>query len=145
MSTETGKLLKQLKEQQERIRDLSLVIDETSNQVIITDAKGIIEWVNRGFTKATGFTLDEVKGQKPGHLLQRKETNPQTVAEIREALQEGKSFQGTILNFKKNGTSYWNELTINPVRDPYNYIVKFISISSDVTERIRKNEELLFE
>ena len=144
INAETASLLKQLKSQQDRLRDLSVVTEETSNQVIITNTKGEIEWVNRGFTKTTGYTVDEIRGIKPGALLQRKETNPQTVKEIGTALREGNSFHGTILNFTKEGVPYWNELTINPVRDPYNYVIKFISVSTDVTERIKKNEELLY-
>ena len=144
VNAETANLLKQLKSQHDRLRDLSLVTEETSNQVIITNTKGEIEWVNKGFTKTTGYILDEIKGLKPGVLLQRKETNPQTVKEIAAALRDGNSFHGTILNFTKTGIPYWNELTINPVRDPYNYVIKFISVSTDVTERIKKNEELLY-
>ena len=73
---------------------LSLVANETDNSVIITDDRGLIEYVNPGFTKLTGFNLDEAEGKKPGDLLQGPLTDPETVQRIREKLDAREPFYG---------------------------------------------------
>jgi two-component system CheB/CheR fusion protein len=128
---------------EDQIRDLSLVTEQTSSLVIIASADRKIEWVNNSFTNVTGYTKNEVVGLKPGKLLQGKGTDPEVVARMRAAMNEGKSFRGTVLNYSKAGKPYWNELSINPIRDSSGKIIKYISVATDVTELIRKNEELL--
>ena len=71
------------------IEKLALVARETDNTVILTDAAGRIEWVNAGFTRLTGYPLDEVKGRKPGSFLQGPNTNLETVRLVRERLAAG--------------------------------------------------------
>lgn len=119
--------------QRERVRLLSLVADETDNSVIITDAERRIIYVNPGFTKLTGFPLEEVRGKVPGKLLQGPETDPATVRRIREALDAGRPFYEEILNYDRSGRPYWISLAINPVRDRAGRIVQFISIQANIT------------
>ncbi len=128
---------------EERLRDLSMVTEETSNIIIIAGSDRKIEWVNKGFTNITGFTLEEVVGESPGNFLQGINTDQETKKEISEALFKGKSFKGTILNYSKNGIPYWNDLSINPIKGTDGNIVKYISVASDVTELVKKSEELL--
>ena len=128
---------------EEQLRDLSMVSENTSNMVIIADAERNIEWVNKSFINTTGYTLEEIKGKSPGKYLQGSDSDLETIKQISECLNRGEGFNGTILNFAKNGTPYWNELTINPVKDRDGKILKYISVATDVTERIQKNEELL--
>ena len=113
---------------------LSLVANETDNSVIITDAKGLIEYINPGFTKLTGFTLAEAAGKKPGELLQGKLTCPETVQRIREKLDAKAPFYEEILNYDKNGEPCWIALAINPVFDADGDIDKFVSIQTNITE-----------
>ncbi|CAN0378414.1 unnamed protein product, partial [Ectocarpus sp. 4 AP-2014] len=70
----------------EQFKLLSLVANETDNSVVITDAQGKIEYINPGFTKLTGYTFDEVKGRKPGDVLQGQHTDQKTVERVRENL-----------------------------------------------------------
>ena len=114
---------------------LSLVASKTDNAVIITDADGLVEWVNDGFSKITGYSLEEVQGTKPGSLLQGALTNPQTIKNIREAIRAQQSFQGEILNYHKNGNPYWLYLQINPIFDGQGNLVQFIAIESEITEQ----------
>ncbi len=131
------------KKTEERLRDLSMVTQETSNLIVIADKNRKIEWVNKGFTDVSGYSLEEVLGKKPGEFLQGTDTDPKIKESISIALNKGESFRGTILNYSKDGRQYWNELTINPVKDANGIIQKYISIATDVTELIKKNEELL--
>ena len=121
-------------EQREQFRLLSLVANETDNSVVITCAEGLIQYVNPGFTRLTGYTIDEVRGKKPGHVLQGKETSPETVQKIRSKLQAREAFYDEILNYDRNGKPYWISLAINPVFDEKGVLSQFISIQANITE-----------
>lgn len=123
---------KQLEQQNQQ---LSLVASKVGAAVVITDAQGYTEWVNDSFTRITGYTLEEIRGKKPGELLQGPKTNPQTVERIRKALQKGEHFHEEILNYGKDKREYWLSLDITPVRNKKGEIVNFIGIQHDITER----------
>ncbi len=124
----------------EQTKLLSIIAEKTDNAVIITDSNGYVLWVNQGFTKISGYILDEVKGKKPGHILQGKDTNPDTVARIRKKLLEKVSFREEILNYHKNGTPYWIQLNITPVFNEKQELTYFIAFELDITKE--KREEL---
>ena len=119
-------------EQREQRRMLALVANETDNAVIITDNQGRIEYVNNGFSKLTGWHLDEVRGRKPGSFLQGKATDKETIATIRKRIHEREPFYDEILNYRKDGTPYWTSLSINPVFHQ-GVLVNFIAVQADVT------------
>lgn len=125
------------KQQREAFAMLSLVANETDNSVIITDGNGLIEYVNPGFTRLTGYQIDEVKGKKPGDLLQGKHTDVATKKRIKENLSAQKPFYDEILNYDKSGNAYWISLAINPVFK--NGVVdKFISIQANIDATKRR-------
>ncbi|GAB5407334.1 MAG: PAS domain S-box protein [Aureliella sp.] len=113
---------------------LSLVANETDNSVVICDDQGRIEYVNPGFTKLTGYTFEESAGRKPGELLQGKHTDPETTKRIRRKLDAQEPFYDEILNYNKDGESYWISLAINPVFDQGGRLSKFVSIQTNITE-----------
>ena len=113
---------------------LSLVADETDNSVIITDAKGIIEYVNPGFAKLTGHTFEDAVGRRPGELLQGPHTSDETRARIRRNLEAKVPFYEEILNYTKNGEPYWISLAINPIFDESGQLTKFVSIQANIDE-----------
>lgn len=115
------------------IEMISLVAEKSDNSVVITDANGLTEYVNNGFTRLTGYTLEDIKGKKPGELLQGKDTNPETVNQIRECIKAKEPFYEEILNYAKDGQAYWISLSINPVFDDNGNLIRFISIQGDVT------------
>jgi PAS domain S-box-containing protein len=120
--------------QREKFKLLSLVADETDNSVIICDSKGLIEYVNPGFTKLTEYSLEEVKGKKPGSFLQGDLTDQPTVQRIRDHLNMNKPFYEEILNYSKSGEAYWVSLSINPVFDENGRLERFISVQANVTQ-----------
>lgn len=123
-------------------KTLAEVANKTFEAVIITDKYGAIEWVNTGFTTITGYTLAEVKGKKPGSVLQGPATDQQTVSRIREHLKEKKIFKEEILNYHKDGRTYWLSLSVTPVLDANNEVEKFIAIESDITEQKKQRLQL---
>ena len=112
---------------------LSLVANETDNSIVITGKDGLIQYVNRGFEKLTGYTLDEVRGKKPGPLLQGPATDPKTIERIRDALQHRRPIYDEILNYRKSGEHYWISLAINPVLNDDGELEQFISIQANIT------------
>jgi PAS domain S-box-containing protein len=123
------------------LEKLSLVVNMTSNAIILTDKEGHIEWANEGFTRTTGYTLEEIIGKKPGSFLQGPDTDPATVQRIREKLSSKQPFTEEILNYTKQGEPYWLSLNITPSLDQNGNITQFIAIESDVTERKQNEEE----
>ena len=120
---------------------LALVARNTSNAVIITDIMRRITWVNPGFENISGYRANEVVGKSP-NLLQCEATDPLTVAQMREALNAGKSFQGELLNRHKNGHEYWLNIDIQPIRDPAGQLSGFMAVESDITERKHQQNQL---
>lgn len=119
-------------EQRELQRMLSLVANETDNAVIISDSEGLIEYVNNGFYRLTGWSLEEVRGKKPGSFLQGEETDPRTVDVIRQKLKNRDAFYDEILNYRKDGSPYWTSLSINPVFNE-GQLTNFIAVQADIT------------
>ena len=112
---------------------LSLVANETDNSVVITDLNGLIEYVNPGFERMTGFSGAEAMGRKPGDLLQGPATSAETRAKIRDRLSRREPFYDEILNYTKDGKPYWISLAINPVRGADGQLSRFISIQANIT------------
>ena len=120
---------------------LSFVADKTTNGVIITDRDGRIEWVNAGFTRITGYTLDECMGRKPGAFLQGPDTDPDTVNEISDKLFRRQDCTVGIQNYHKDGSKIWLNLEIHPVIQD-GELRNFVAVETDETERRRYQSEL---
>lgn len=113
---------------------LSLVANETDNSIVITDKEGHIEYINRGFTKLTGYTLDEVRGKKPGSFLQGSATDPKAIEQLRDAVRNRRPIYTEILNYRKSGEHYWISLAINPVFNEVGELEQYISIQANITD-----------
>lgn len=123
---------------------LAAVASRTINGVVITDAQRRIEWVNEGFTRITGYTLEEVRGKVPGHILQGPETDPNTVAAIRERLARNEGFTTEIANYRKSGEKYRVHIEVQPLLDDAGQLTGFMAMETDVT-RQRLAEQALRE
>ncbi len=131
-----------LRHQEAEARKLAHVAARTDNAVIITDANGLTEWVNDGFTKQTGYVLADIQGKKPGHLLQGSDTDPETVREMSERIEAGEAFQIEILNYTKTREARWIEIEVQPIRDRDDKIINFVAIETDITQRKLTEESL---
>ncbi|TFV86928.1 PAS domain-containing protein [Blastococcus sp. CT_GayMR20] len=97
-------------------------------------------WVNPSFTRITGYGAEEAVGRNC-RFLQGPATDPAAVAEIRAALAEERTVTATLLNYRKDGTAFWNQLSISPVFDGAGTLVSFVGVQTDVTERVRVERE----
>ena len=131
-----------LRQSEEQARKLSLVAARTDNAVIITDARGRVEWVNEGFTRISGYGAEEASGKTPAELLQRDDVDPAAVQRIRSALAAGEGFNEELLNYSKDGQQYWVSIDAQPILDDEGEVQQFIAIERDVTNRRMREQEL---
>lgn len=126
----------------ERLKRLTLIAQLTKNTVILCGPDRTIEWVNPAFTELTGYALEEVVGRSPGQILQCEETDPDTIARIRAALDDGRGVREHLLNRGKHGRVYWVDMDIQPIRGETGAIEGFIAIETDVTEALASRRRL---
>ena len=125
---------------EDKLRESDLSLRAVSQGVILTGPDQNIRWVNEAFTTITGYQLNEVIGRN-SRLLQGPLTDPKVVQEIRQALERAEAFSGEILNYRKDGTPHWNDLSISPGRDEQGRLSCFVGIMRDVTERKQAHQE----
>nr|WP_297427987.1 SpoIIE family protein phosphatase [uncultured Actinotalea sp.] len=92
-------------------------------------------WVNPSFTRVTGYTPEDALGRNC-RFLQGPDTDPAVVDHMRQALREGRTVADTLLNYRKDGTPFWNQVVISPVVDAQGNVTHHVGIQADVTERI---------
>ncbi len=98
-------------------------------------------YVNRGFEKMTGYERGEIIG-KNCRFLQGPDTSSDAIAEMRAAIARGAPLIVDVLNYRKDGTPFWNRLSLTPVKDPLGRATHYIGIQSDIT-RMRFLQERL--
>jgi PAS domain S-box-containing protein len=123
-----------LKAQEEHIRKLSSAVEGSSCSVMITDAHGIIEYVNPKLCSVTGYSADEVVGKTP-RIMNSGQTPAGTYEQLWNAITDGREWHGELLNRKKNGELFWESVSISPSRDDSEASTHFVAIKEDVTER----------
>ena len=131
-----------LRQQKLRHELLSLVAAHTIHAVVITDAGGHIQWINKSFTNVTGYTLEEIRGKKPGQVLQGPGSDLEAVGRIRQAIAEGRSCEETLTNYTKSQAPYTVHIKIDPVRDGSGQITHLIAVQTDVTEQVQAQSAL---
>jgi len=127
--------------EEERIR-LATAIEQCAETVIITDKSGTIEYVNPRFSEVTGFSREEAIGRNP-RLLKSGYQSPAFYEDFWKTLTAGNTWHGEMVNRRKDGSVYTDELHVAPVRDSNGKITHFISNQMDVTERRRTETEHL--
>ena len=119
------------------MRLMKSAVDSIAEGIIVSDARkpdNPTIYSNAAFERLTGYSFEEIEGRNC-RILQGAETNRRTVDEIREALEKEKTFRGEILNYHKNGTAFWNELSISPVFDQSGQLTNFVGVQQEVTAR----------
>jgi PAS domain S-box-containing protein len=131
-----------VRRQSERtLRTRMAAIDAAAEAVVITDAEGHIQYVNPAFTSVTGYGAAEAIGGNPRVL--KSGLHPREFYEdLWRTIIAGKVWQNELMNRRKDGTVYPEEMTITPVLNPEGKIQNFIAIKRDITERRRTEERL---
>lgn len=113
-------------------------IDPASQSISLVDARRPdrpLIYVNRGFEHLTGYTREECIGRNC-RFLQGPDTDPATVERIRQATRAGEDLIVDLLNYRKNGSTFWNRLSLKPVRNEAGELTHIIGIQSDITPMI---------
>nr|AML76917.1 putative LOV domain-containing protein [Dillenia indica] len=129
----TGKEVRGLPRVSEDLKEALSAFQQTFVVSDATKPDYPILYASAGFFKMTGYTSKEVIGRNC-RFLQGADTDPVDVAKIREALQAGTSYCGRLLNYKKDGTPFWNLLTISPIKDENGKVLKFIGMQVEVSK-----------
>jgi PAS domain S-box-containing protein len=132
----------------EQLRLLEAAIVNTSDTVIITEsapedpAQSGIVYVNKAFTKATGYTYKEILGSSR-QAFHGPNTDPRQLERIRQALLDREAVHVELINYRKDGSEYWVDMTVAPIVNDKKELTHFVSIERDVTERKHLETALL--
>jgi diguanylate cyclase (GGDEF)-like protein/PAS domain S-box-containing protein len=121
------------------------VLAATSCSIIVTDVTlpdNPIIYANAAFSALCGYPISEIIGRNP-RFLQGPDSDPLVCAEMRAAVAAGVAIRREILNYRKDGTAFWNDLTIDPIRDPSGQLTGFVGIQYRADAKHRANEEKL--
>lgn len=120
-------------------RFIKRIINESEYALVITDDSGRVEWINDAFTDLCGYILDELKGKKPGSLLQGPMTSQDTIKKLHRAIKQGRPCSVEILNYHKDGQEYWSSIDLIPVKNKKGKLKGFAALEKDISAR--KNQE----
>ncbi len=115
-------------------------VDQAGQSIVITDRDATILYVNPAFERMTGYSAAEAIGSKPS-VLKSSRQDPVYYKDLWETITAGRTWKGELINRRKDGSLYTEEMTIAPVLDPEGRIVRYIAVKQDVTER-RAAEEM---
>ncbi|AFZ32468.1 PAS/PAC sensor hybrid histidine kinase [Gloeocapsa sp. PCC 7428] len=137
--------LRELQVTEETIRLLLSAVQQSRDSILITTEKldppgPEIVYVNPAFSQMTGYAIEEVLGKTP-RLLQGANTNRKVLKDLRKHLLEGIPFHGEAINYHKDGTEFFVEWNITPIRNINHSITHFIAIQRDITTRKHMEQE----
>ena len=130
-------------------RKYNIAVEQSPVSIMITDATGKIEYVNKRFTELTGYASEEVLGKNPGFLKSGKHSET-FYQDMWKRLLSGNEWRGEFCNKKKNGDIYWEHASISPVKNDEGLISNFVAVKEDVTlkkamEDSLKNQNLFLQ
>jgi PAS domain S-box-containing protein len=121
---------------------MARVVQTTSNAVVITDAQLKITWVNDGFTRVSGYTLEEARGHTPGDLLGSGKSDPAAIETLIRSAEAGVACRVEVINRAKDGHEYWLDTEVQPTRDEAGALVGFMEVGSDISDQKRSQLKL---
>lgn len=128
---------------EENMRKLAGAVEQTADMVIICTREGVIEYVNPAFEHISGYHKEYILGRRPNILKSGKQSKTFYQA-MWQTILRGETFNDIFINRKRSGATFYEEKTITPLKDDQDNITHFVSTGKDVTERIRKEEQIQF-
>ena len=126
----------------DKLRLLDRAVTASTNSIVITDPNqpdDPLVYVNPAFERTTGYPAEEALGRNC-RFLQGEDHDQPALEELRTAIHEERHCTVVLRNYRKDGTLFWNELSVYPVRDEKGHMTNFVGVQNDVTERIRAEE-----
>ncbi|MEI6987076.1 MAG: response regulator [Rhodospirillaceae bacterium] len=131
------------KQAEDKLRKLSIAMEQSPASIVITDTKGVIEYVNPRFTELTGYTFAEVLGQNP-RIIQSGEFTLEAYQTLWNTILSGEVWRGQFHNKKKSGELFWEQASISPIKDDLGGIIGFVAVKEDIT-RLKQYEREIIE
>jgi PAS domain S-box-containing protein len=128
----------------DRLRLLERAVTASTNSISITDPShpdSPLVYVNPAFERTTGYAAEEVLGRNC-RFLQGEDRDQPALGALRAAIREERHCTVVLRNYRKNGTLFYNELSVYPVRDENDRVMNFVGVQNDITERLRTEEAL---
>ncbi len=129
------------KRMEKQLKLLSRSVEQSPVSIVITDEKGDIEYVNLTYSKVSGFSFEETVGGKPG-LLKSGYHSKDTYTQLWETISGGKEWRGELLNKRKDGALFWEDVSISPIFDERGNIAHYVAVKEDITGKKKMVEEL---
>jgi diguanylate cyclase (GGDEF)-like protein/PAS domain S-box-containing protein len=136
------RVLSATREAQETIRTLSLAVEQSPVSVVITDPDANIEYVNRGFETATGYSAAEVIGKNP-RILKSGDMSQRVYEDLWRTIRQGEVWSGEFQNRRKDGSLFWERAFLSPVMDEDGAIRHFLAIKEDISLQKAQEEQIL--
>ncbi|MBE0464721.1 MAG: PAS domain S-box protein [Halomonadaceae bacterium] len=117
---------------------LERIIDASQDGIVVAEQEGdenILIYVNKGFERLTGYSADEIL-YRDCRFLQNDDRDQEALNVIRDALKNLQPCREVLRNYRKDGSMFWNELSMTPVFDEADHLMYFIGVQKDVTERV---------
>lgn len=111
-------------------------LDPSTQALTLSDVRrpdAPLVYVNHGFERMTGYTRHDALGQNC-RFLQGRETSPEAVTQMRAAIKNGNHLIVDVLNYRKDGSTFWNRLSLTPVKDQDGQLTHYIGIQNDITK-----------
>jgi len=113
-----------------------------ANAIVITDNQAVIQWANPAFSKLSGYTLEETIGRHINELVKSEKQGAEFYKTLWETILDGNVWRGEVINKRKNGSLFYEEMTITPVRNSDKEITHFIAVKQDISERRLLDEQI---
>jgi PAS domain S-box-containing protein len=126
---------------EDQIRKLSLAVEQSPENIVITDVHGTIEYVNEAFVRLTGYSREEAIGRN-ARILKSGKTLEEDYRAMWNALARGRSWKGKFHNRRKDGREYVELALVTPIRQPDGRVTHYVAVKEDITEKERLSEEL---
>jgi PAS domain S-box-containing protein len=123
---------------------LERIVDASEDGIVVAEQEGdenIIIYVNKGFERLTGYSADEIL-YRDCRFLQGDDRDQDALSTIRRALKHGVPSREVLRNYRKDGSMFYNELSITPVFDEADNLMYYIGVQKDVSERVEAQHEL---
>lgn len=123
---------------------LERIVNASDDGIVVAEQEGdenILIYANQGFERLTGYSVDEIL-YRDCRFLQNGDRDQPAIDRVRTALREGKPCREVLRNYRKDGSQFWNELSITPVYDEEDRLTYFVGVQKDVTNLIETLQEL---
>ncbi len=130
----TSQEITEQEQAKQQLQLLTTAVESADNGIVITDMSGDIVWVNHAFTNLTGYSREEAIGKNP-RILNSGIQDEMFYKKLWQTIISGKTWNGQIINRKKDGILYVEEMSVTPVKNEAGEITNFIAIKRDITEK----------